>query len=226
MKLVRSVPWFVFAAVLAACGDSATSPRSSARSISVASTGGGSTADLIPGDTLQFTITLDPGQSETFNLGNGHTVYFPNGSECDPNKSSYGIGTWDSPCPPLNFPVVEHVRAWVDSTGNPYEDFSPAIRFMPTANPAKFVILSLTDPTAAVNPLMNINWCPTTSSPCINEALSDSTELTQHDPVSGRVWRRIKHFSGYNVAAGDDSDALFESVSSGFMMASGRDSGK
>lgn len=236
MKVMRSATWFMVAAGLTAlagltaCGDSATSPRSDLRSIDVPSNGGGSTADLIPGDTLRFTITIDPSKSQSYDLGNGHTVYFPQGSVCDPAKSSYGVGTWDDPCPMLSYPLVEHVTAWVDAAGNPYEDFSPGIRFKPASNPVKYVVLSFTDPSASANLSMDILWCPTTSSTCIDEANSDPTEVTQHDPVTGTVWRRIKHFSGYNVAAGDFSDGGLSAAglgvearrTSGFMLASGR----
>ena len=241
MKLARSAGWFVCATILLGCGDAATSPRSDARSLDAASINGGSTADLIPGDTLRFSININPYQSATYDLGNGHTVYFPAGSVCDPSRSTYGVGTWDTPCAWLGYSLVEHVKAWIDSTGNPYEDFSPSIRFMPTSNPSKYVILSLTDPQAASNLSMNIVWCATTWSPCVNEALLDPTEVTQHDPVTGKVWRRIKHFSGYNVAAGDLSDpssmqilstghgvnagqsaVQAQRTRSGFMLASGR----
>ena len=192
-------------AAIAACGESATAPPN--RPIQPAgATGGGSTDNLVPGDTLRFTITINPTTSQSYDLGNGHTVYFPQGSVCDPMKSTYGVGTWDDKCPKLPAPLVENVTAWIDSAGNPYEDFSPGIRFMPTTNPAKYVILSFTDPSASANLSMDILWCATTSSPCIDETSTDSTEATQHDPVSGKVWRRIKHFSGYNVAAGDESE--------------------
>jgi hypothetical protein len=55
---------------------------------------------------------------------------------------------------------------------------------------------------------MNILYCRTPTSTCVNEALADPTLLTVHSPWSGKVTRRIKHFSGYNIAAGvDSSDA-------------------
>src|SRR5262249_10160080 len=69
----------------------------------------------------------------------------------------------------------------------------------------------LTDREAALDLSMHILYCATTTTPCVNEALTDPTLVTNHDPVTGKVWRRIKHFSGYNVAAGDhmiDSSSL------------------
>jgi hypothetical protein len=98
---------------------------------------------------------------------------------------------------------------------------------LPTTNPAKFVILSLTDPPASLDVSMNILYCATPTSSCVNEALQDASLITNHDPVTGKVWRRIKHFSGYNVAAGDEEiDVSLNRVSpnGGYMLASGRDS--
>ena len=59
------------------------------------------------------------------------------------------------------------------------------------------------------------------------EGKAIKAELTAYDPVTGKVWRRIKHFSGYNVAAGDEAiDASLNRVGQrgGYMLASGRDS--
>lgn len=234
-----SVVSLLIIAGLSACSETATSPSSGGRPAAAPASGGGSTADLLPGDTLRFTIQIDPNKSQSYDLGNGHTVYFPQGSVCDPAKSSYGPGMWDNPCPMLNAVLTEQVTAWIDSSGHPYEDFSPGIRFTPTKNSAKFVLLSLTDPVASLNPTMNIVWCPTTTSACVDESRSDPTEITQHDPATGKVWRRIKHFSGYNVAAGDEDAALMSRGTrgiristdaasqgegrSGYILASGRD---
>lgn len=220
---VRSGVLLFAAVLLAACSDGSTAPARARQLTANNASGGGSTADLLPGDTLRFTITINPTKSQSYDLGNGHAVYFPQSSVCDPAKSTYGTDTWDDKCPMLIFPLVEHVTAWVDAAGHPYEDFAPSIRFMPTTNPAKYVILSLTDPGASVDPTLDILWCPTTNTACIDEAQSDPTEATQRDPVTGKVWRRIKHFSGYNVAAGDwaESALSMRRARSGFMLASG-----
>ena len=49
-------------------------------------------------------------------------------------------------------------------------------------------------------------YCPTATSGCVNEGLTDASLVTVKDPVTGRLIRHVKHFSGYNVAAGDASD--------------------
>ena len=189
--------------------------------------GGGTTQNLLPGDTLHFSITIDPSKNSSYDLGNGHTIYFPGGELCDPAKSTYGPTEWDKTCPKAVHSLTLQVTAWLDANGHPFEDFSPSVRFLPTTNPAKFVILSLTDPAASLDLSMNILYCATPTSPCINEALNDASLITNHDPLTGKVWRRIKHFSGYNVAAGDEAiDASLNRVGQkgGYMLASGRDS--
>jgi len=80
---------------------------------------------------------------------------------------------------------------------------------LPTKDPSGYVILSLTDPVAASDHTMSILYCRSTTQPCVDESQEDPTLVTQHDPVAGKIWRRIKHFSGYNVAAGEDDQGRF-----------------
>ena len=37
---------------------------------------------------------------------------------------------------------------------------------------------------------------------CIDESIADSDLLTYHEPATGTYFRRVKHFSGYNIMAG------------------------
>ena len=67
--------------------------------------------------------------------------------------------------------------------------------------PTKQVTLYLKDKRAATDPTYNILWCIEGSS-CINEAVRDPSLATRHAPRLGFIFRRIKHFSGYNVALG------------------------
>ena len=192
-------------AAIAACGESATAPPT--RSIrATGENGGGSNASLTRWDTLRFSFVIDPSRVITYNLGAGNSIVFPAGSLCDPTTSSYGAGTWDQPCNVATSPLTENAKAWLDPAGNPHIDFNPSIRFVPTPNPAGWVVISFTDWYQASNPWVNILYCPTPTSTCVNEALSDPTLATVENPVTGQITRRIKHFSGYNVAAGDQSD--------------------
>jgi hypothetical protein len=204
MHRVQQAPLLTLVAALAACSDIAGAPQQQATGGGPSNVaGGGSTQDLLPGDTLRFTITIDPNRSATYDLGNGHSVYFPAGAICDPARSTYGPTEWDKKCTKTNYKLKLQVTAWIDANGHPFEDFSPSIRFVPATKPSGYVILSLTDREASLDLSMNILYCVSPATPCVNEALNDPSLVTNHDPATGKVWRRIKHFSGYNVAAGD-----------------------
>jgi hypothetical protein len=186
---------------LAACSDS-TAPNAQHQDRNDLS-GQGSTAQLTSNDTLRFGITIDPSKVTQFPLGAGNYIVFPAQSLCDPYTSTYGQTEWDKPCTVATSKFTVSVKAWLDGSGNPHLDFNPGIRFVPTLDPAGWVNMSFTDSYAALNPWYNILYCPTVGAPCINEAMSDPTMATITDPLSGRLTRRIKHFSGYMVGAGD-----------------------
>ena len=67
----------VLAAALAGCSDGAVAPQTVAVDMAPNVSSGGSSQDLRPGDTLRFSITVDPSKNSSYNLGNGHSVYFP-----------------------------------------------------------------------------------------------------------------------------------------------------
>jgi hypothetical protein len=190
-------------AASAACSDSAVAPPSQP-SRAITATGGGASASLSGWDTLRFSFVIDPSRNVSYPLGLGNSITFPAGSLCDPLTSSYGPGTWDQPCTVASGPLTVYAKAWLDASGDPRIDFTPSIRFVPTLNPAGWVTLSFTDHSAALNPLSAILYCRTVSSACVDESLTDPTLTTVKDPVAGKLTRRVKHFSGYNVAAGGD----------------------
>jgi hypothetical protein len=203
MKVKASkIVLFALVATLAACGD-AVAPRASATN-SEPAFGGGVTTALSATDTAKFTITINPQHATYYNLGQGNSLTFPAGSVCDVS-STYGVTEWDKPCVAARGAVVEHVRAWVDGQGHPRVDFTPNIRFVPSVLPTKWVILTFGDFAASLDPWYNILYCATESSACYDESKSDLSLITTRNPVTGKVTRRIKHFSGYLVGAGDEN---------------------
>ncbi len=202
MNRAGKIAVFALVSCLAACGD-AVAPRSPGID-AAPSFGGGVTTQLTTTDTIRFTITIDPWHSTTYNLGAGNVLTFPAGSVCDPAKSSYGDGQWDKPCVAARTSVSETVTAWLDSQGHPQVDFSKDLRFVPSVLPAGWVTLTFADYEGSLDPMFNILYCKTPTS-CVNESKKDPTLLTTHDPVSGKLTRRIKHFSGYLIGAGDGS---------------------
>src|SRR6185436_7890701 len=100
------------AAGMTACSDNATAPAVESSESSALVYGGGATQALAPGQTVTFSITINPQQNTYYYLGDGNSLTFPAGSLCDPYKSSYGVGEWDKPCTPAYWPVTVNVTAW------------------------------------------------------------------------------------------------------------------
>ncbi len=189
----------------AACSDNSVSPRGEASSDDRTWVhAGGASQALTPTSKYKFQMTIDPKQNTKWDLGAGNSLSFPRGSLCDPTKSSYGPSQWDKPCTAASRAVTLNVTVWVDANGHPRVDFEPSVRFVPSLDPRNWVILQFADLEASLNPFFNINYCPTATSTCYNEGKLDPSLATVRDPKTGRITRRIKHFSGYNVAAGEE----------------------
>ena len=203
MSKVAKTGLFVLVAMAAACSD-AVAPRSPV-SDAASSFGGGVSTQLTATDTVRFSITIDPWRSTYYNLGAGNSLTFPAGSVCDPAVSSYGPTEWDKPCTAARSAVTVSVRAWLDGRGHPRVDFTPNLRFVPSVLPTGWVSMTFADYAASLDPWYNILYCKTESSGCVDESKSDPSLMTVRNPVTGKVTRRIKHFSGYLVGAGDDS---------------------
>ena len=157
-----------------------------------------------------YDFTVDPTHSQTYLFGE-HGVYFPAHSICDPALSSYGPDEWDKPCVPLTKPITIHVDvATVD--GHPRVEFDRHLRFVPRplSDHRHWVILYLRDDTAADEPRQprrrqgpreyTIVW-EAPDGTLVDESVYDNTMRTKVHTLSGTVSRRIKHFSGYMVAA-------------------------
>lgn len=204
----RRIALLAVTTLLAACSENSMAPRSPAAEQSTDfEYGGGATADLSAKDTLKFSITIDPSRQTYYDLGSGNSINFPAGSLCDPTKSSYGVGEWDKPCTTAKSPVTVTVMAWLDSHGHPRVDFNPHVRFVPSWDPRQWVKITFSDLQASLDLSFNILYCQTANSSCKNESKTDFTLITYRDPITHKLTRRIKHFSGYNVAAGDDSSS-------------------
>ena len=248
MKQASRFALFALAA-LAACSDSAVAPRSPAIQAPAPSESRGGWKSQLSNMSVQFSFMVDPKKATSIELGAGNVVEIPANSVCDPNTTSYGVGLWDTPCLPAKAPITFTVTAWIDAKGHPQVNFSPDARFVPTADPNDFVTIVFSDKVAATDPAFSILYCrpknQNAKAACINEALTDPTLVTLRDPLTGQLGRRIKHFSGYNVAAGDVTSGdtwtmsmsivgmdegdgsdllgrLGQSKTSGFMLASGR----
>lgn len=196
------------AMLAAGCSDSAVAPKAASTLPDATIAGGGATAALTSVDTLRFTFVIDPRRNVTYDLGAGNSIVFPAHSLCDVNRSSYGEGQWDKPCMPATSSVTINTKAWLDAQGLAHVDFDRHVRFVPTSNPAGWVTLSLYDYGASSLLWLNIEYCKDSNKDnCKDESKDDPTLATVKNPVTGQYTRRLKHFSGYSLTSGRDSES-------------------
>ena len=158
---------------------------------------------------VEFTVSPNGG---VYFIGN-HAVVFPARSICDPATSSYGPGTWDSPCDPLSAPLKIHAKLRTAKLGT-WVDFSPSLRFVPSTNSKQWVWMTMFTPAiigAQDLSKFNILFAPKIGAAGIDESPSDATLRTYVDTRSGVATRRIKHFTGYMTSSGRSCDPNTES---------------
>ena len=174
----------------AACSDAPTAATPSR----LAPVDAPSHASYSVADTTVSTFDYNPLLSYDLSLGGGHKLSVPAGAVCDPTLSGYDPSLWDAPCVPQLLPLQFTVRTWRDGAGRPRMVVTPDVRFVPGSN----VVLRFKDDAAAAGGKSVIVWCPTGAATCVNEGLEDASMVTKSSP-NGFVYRRLKHFSGYNV---------------------------
>lgn len=153
--------------------------------------------------SLTFTVNPSGG---VFFIGKD-AVVFPKGSICEPT-SSYGPGTWDDSCTPISAPLtitattrVQNGRSWID--------FTPALRFVPTTDPLKYVLVYMSTPAATTSTdpsQFKIYYAASIGGSLVDESLTDPSLATYVDTRYGVSVRRVKHFSGYTSSSGFSCD--------------------
>jgi len=227
IKLIAvSLPLFV----AAACSDVSTSPQAPAsRSLSAAPafdySGGGR---FHFGDNrTSFTVTPDGG---TFAINRLLKVDFPAGSICDPDQSTYGPGEWDNACVTLTHAITITATTRLTRNGMAV-DFQPNLRFSPDKQvtlPTDLFAATLRSNSTyfASSPsslrVLAFDYSPSLGAQAVADYVADPSLVTQVNLETGRVWRRVKHFSGYvagtgascNPSAGDPDCIAVRSESS------------
>jgi len=214
MQVRRSIALVVVLAGAAACSDTASAPRPAERpafdvqalqplASRGAGYGGPGTRDSRSSegnDDNVITLQIDPNVSRTYAFGD-NWIYFPSRSICDPATSGYGPTLWDTPCTPLTRPITVTVK-WSSKGGYSYATFSPELRFVPadSRTVSRWVILSL-HPNRKLHEADTYDILYSWNGGWIDEALIDPTLKAWLDPLHNSIYRRVKHFSGYMVAA-------------------------
>jgi hypothetical protein len=205
----------VAAISIAACSEPASAPRASSN---VTAADRAPAFDYSVGGQFgrqgsDFTLTSKGG---SFNVDGLFTLNFPANSVCDPDQSSYGPGEWDKPCVTLGRSKVVQLHAVLQLTATGLAvDFQPGLRFSPnsqvTISTDIFAPLISSNSqyfgahTNALRPLA-IYYAPSLGSSLVADYVSDSSAVTHINLNSGRIWRRIKHFSGWSQTSGGACD--------------------
>jgi hypothetical protein len=162
---------------------------------------------LVVAQTVDFVIPADGG---TINLLDAYTLSFPAGAVCDPNaqdsQAGYASKDWDAACTVATGDIA--VRATLKwSNGNLYADFQPALRFAPD----KRVTISTSVLAGTVQAQENqgdtygwsIQYTTGIDQAAAADALGDASLRTVVIGSTGKIMRRIKHFSGYVTPTGE-----------------------
>ncbi len=156
-----------------------------------------------PTDTMVQSFTYVPATGTTVNFRGGSKVILPAMAICEPKSAGYGAGTWERACSVATNPITFTVRAWATSAGNTQVTVSPDVRFVPGKIASVYLPATNGSPTT----LPVIQWCTATMTQCVDEGASDPSMVTLFDAKTKLAYRRIKHFSGYNVGVGRGASA-------------------
>jgi hypothetical protein len=153
----------------------------------------GTTASATP-STQTFVYS---GQALKVSFGDGHELKMDSASVCNPATSGYGPGLWDQPCAPATSPITFTVTSWRDANGRAQVTFSPDVRFVPGTTETLYL-----NDTPGKGKKATVLWCSPLAGGCVDEGAADKDLRSW--VAGGRVARRMKHFSGYNVVFGLD----------------------
>jgi len=162
---------------------------------------------LVVAQTVDFVI---PASGGSVDLLGAYTLTFPEGAVCDPDaedtKVGYANQDWDADCTVATSDIP--VRAVLKySNGKLYADFQRSLRFVPN----KVVTIS-TNVLAGQVEWQNdfgatqgwaIQFAPGIEEPGVADALTDPSVRTVVVGSTGKIFRRIKHFTGYVIATTD-----------------------
>jgi hypothetical protein len=140
-----------------------------------------------------YTLTFDPTQDQSFNIGLNH-LDMPANSVCNIAESSYGVSHWNEACTPETDSVTITATISGAASDNPRVDFQPAMRF----NPDKNVELFMYAPNVSLSDSWKLGYC-NAQNVCVDESKTDAELQSYVDHDANVVFRRIKHFTGYLV---------------------------
>ena len=155
------------------------------------------------GDTTYQKFTVNPtvGSLIVFGKTSDDVIAIPPGALCDPKTNTYGPTEWKKACTVATSTITFEIRSWEDDYDHPHAEFYPAMRINPTA--AMPVTLFFKDPLLVNYTQVRIPYC-NAANVCVDEGATDPELETYVTPLpfgGYYVYRKLRHFSGYNVTA-------------------------
>jgi hypothetical protein len=203
----RFVPPLVAGVVViaAACSDSvAPTPSTSEPQLTLASGSLAAAKKVRPPSTASvatFSIPAAGNIGSPIRVGD-FFLEFPANAVCNPLTSGYGKHFWDKPCETINYDFAITATYWWEK-GEAYVEFYPDIRFDPTK---RVEISSYRPALVGKTGIGNYElwyWVRTLHGKArVDEARADQSVRSFFDPATGRVFRRVKHFSGISLSSG------------------------
>jgi hypothetical protein len=146
-----------------------------------------------------YTFVVRPGQAASLDIGGTSRLDLPANAICSLALSGYGSDKWDAPCVPEQLPVTIVVTSQGAGTATPRLTFYPAMRFNPQTEVKLYMYGKDVSTADALNWL--IYYCPSSGSAgCVNEGATDASLTSYVDQAHSVVFRRIKHFSDYELS--------------------------
>ena len=165
------------------------------------------------GDPVVFRVSNSEGITKR--IGD-HLINIPEGAICA-LESDYGTSFWDQECDPLVGAVDITATLFVGPNGEPYVDFQPAMRFVPSKEVMLFLVAGLTDSTKQ----KAIKYC-NNAGVCVDESLTDASLRPFQVEGTSIIGRRVKHFSGYVVLMVEEcAGTVVELPEGGYMCENG-----
>lgn len=216
----RFVPLLIagIALIVSGCQDTSAPPAAE------------SLATLVPAEDRSFSSVVSRTEDANaveikfiFSRGAGSarlgdfTLAWEENSVCERDTSGYGWEYWRLPCDAENEDVEITARVWKQD-GRAYVDFAPDIRF----SPAKNVTLLANRPeiigrrlTKKLMKDYNIYYTYRIGDTrfFVDDAWYDAEQRTHYDTVTGDVWREIRHFSGFVIRTGEETETTTVSTS-------------
>jgi hypothetical protein len=209
MRVSKMVRWTGLMGVIAlvgACSDAPTAaPTAVATPGEVAFAKGGNGKNTV--NTKVFTVV--PGQPLTVSLGN-YTLYMSANALCAQNQG-YGREFWNQSCE-LEKSPVNITASWSAADGEGNIAFNRDVRFSPSSR--VYLLLKATGKYRNSDAIL---WLEGTGAKAVwvDEGSYDRDMRTYSTNGGTIIWRRLKHFSGYNMGSGNCDPMMDPSCGTG-----------